>query len=58
MPKAMGWYLVLGGVSVVLFLGWRLDRKDRAGDGRSRKASDMTRDAMRHREQFRRRAGR
>ena len=51
-------YIVLGVVAVVLFAGWRLDRKDRAGKGRSRKAAGMTRDAMRYREQYGRKAGR
>jgi hypothetical protein len=51
-------YIVVGVVAVVLLAGWRLDRKDRAGNGRSRKASGMTRDAMRHRQQHGRKAGR
>jgi hypothetical protein len=56
--ESMVLYIVLGVVAVVLFAGWRLDRKDRAGKGRSRKAAGMTRDAMRYREQYRRKAGR
>jgi len=52
--------LIVFGVFVggALLIGWRIDRKDHRGGGRSVKASTMTRDAMRHREMFRRKAGR
>jgi hypothetical protein len=54
----MGWYIVGALLVMVLVLGWRLDRKDHRALGKSRRASDMTREAMRYRERFRRSARR
>jgi hypothetical protein len=46
-------WIVLGVVALVLLVGWRMDRKDKASAGRSRSASDMTREAMRSRQRYR-----
>lgn len=57
-----GWIVIAVIVLAVLVAavagGAALDRRDRRGTGVSRSASDMTRGAMRHRQQYRRRAGR
>ena len=49
----VAWYIVLCIVALSLFAGWRLDRKDHATQSRSRRASDISRDAMRYRQAFR-----
>jgi hypothetical protein len=54
----MGWYIVAALIAAALVLGWRLDRKDHRALGKSRRASDMTREALRYRERFRRGARR
>jgi hypothetical protein len=52
--------LIVIGIVVLAALvgGFVMDRRDRRGTGASRKASDMTRGAMRHRQQYGRRSGR